>query len=117
MTEPTVTYTWRIERLDAAPTQGELTDVVRKIHWRLFGSDGVNTTDTYGDVPLGNADPDSFVVYEELDQETVIGWLEAAIDARAGEDEPTVEQLRAGLAGVLAAKRTPAIVPMPLPWG
>jgi hypothetical protein len=50
---------------------------------------------------------------------TVIGWLGAAIDARAVEKrggEHTVEQLRSGLAGVLAAKRNPAIVPMPLPW-
>lgn len=117
MTEPTVAYTWRIERLDVAPSEGELTDVVRKIHWRLFGTDGINITDTYGDVPLGNAEPANFVVYEELDEAMVIGWLEATIDARAGEDEPTVEQLRAGLAGILAAKRTPAIVPMPLPWG
>lgn len=117
MTEPTVTYTWRIERLDAAPTEGELTDVVRKIHWRLFATDGTNTTDAYGDVPLGAAAPDSFTAYPDLTPATVIAWLEAAIDARAGEDEPTVEQLRSGLAGILAAKRSPAIVPMPLPWG
>ena len=117
MPEPTVTYTWRIERLDAAPTEGELTDVVRKIHWRLFGTDGINTTDAYGDVPLGAADPDDFTAYSELTPATVLAWLEATIDARAGEGESTVEQLRAGLAGVLAAKRNPAIVPMPLPWG
>ena len=116
MPEPTVTYTWRIERLDAAPTEGELTDVVRKIHWRLFASDGTNTTDAYGDVPLGAADPDDFTAYSELTPATVIAWLETAIDARAGEEDPTVEQLRSGLAGTLAAKRTPAIVPMPLPW-
>lgn len=116
MPEPTVTYAWRIERLDAVPTEGELTDVVRKIHWRLFATDGTDTTDAYGDVPLGAADPDSFTAYSELTSDTVIAWLEATIDARAGEDEPTVEQLRSGLAGILAAKRSPAIVPMPLPW-
>jgi hypothetical protein len=118
MTEPTVTYTWRIERLDAAPTEGELTNVVRKIHWRLFGSDGINTTDVYGDIPLGSADPADFTLFENLSEATVISWLEAAIDARAaeGEEEPSVAQLRTGLAGVLAARRTPAIVPMPVPW-
>jgi hypothetical protein len=46
----------------------------------------------------------------------VITWLEAAIDARAGEGEPTVAQMRTGLAGMLAAKRTPSVVPMPVPW-
>lgn len=116
MPEPSISYTWRIERLDAAPTEGGLSDVVRKIHWRLFATDGTNTTDAYGDVPLGAADPDDFTAYSELTPATVIAWLETAIDARAGEEDPTVEQLRSGLAGILAAKRTPAIVPMPLPW-
>jgi hypothetical protein len=53
-----------------------------------------------------------------LSEATVISWLEAAIDARAaeGEEEPSVAQLRTGLAGVLAARRTPAIVPMEVPW-
>jgi hypothetical protein len=116
MTEPAITYTWRIERLDAAPTEGALTNVVRKIHWRLFGADGTNTLDLYGDVPVGDADPEDFTLFENLTEATVITWLEAVIDARAGEGEPTVAQMRTGLAGMLAAKRTPSVEPMPVPW-
>jgi hypothetical protein len=116
MTEPTVTYTWRIERLDAAPTEGALTNVVRKIHWRLFGSDGTNTLDLYGDVPLGDVNPEDFTLFENLTEATVITWLEAAINARAGEKEPTVAQLRTGLAKMLAAIQTPSVEPMPMPW-
>jgi hypothetical protein len=116
MTTPTITYTWKIERIDCAPTEGELTNVVRKIHWRLFGNDGVNTLDLFGDVPLGAADPEDFSAYSELTEATVITWLEAALDARAGGEEPSVAQLRAGLSGMLAAKRTPTVVPLPLPW-
>ena len=116
MPDPTVSYTWRIERLDAAPFVGELTDVVRKIHWRLFATDGTNSTDTYVEVPLGSANPEEFTPYQELTEEAVLTWLEAAIDSRAGEDEPSVNQLRSSLASILAAKRTPTIVPMPLPW-
>lgn len=118
MTEPTVVYAWRIERLDAAPVDGELTNVVRTISWRLFASDGINTTDIYGEIPLVGSDPVNFTVYTDLTEATVIGWLEAAIDARAaeGEGEPSVAQMQTGLAGILAAKRTPAIVPMEVPW-
>ena len=116
MTEPTVAYTWRIERLDAAPTEGALTNVVRKIHWRLFGSDGTNTLDLYGDVPLGDVNPEDFTLFENLTEATVITWLEAAINARAGEGEPTVAQIRTSLAGMLAAKRTTSVEPMPMPW-
>jgi hypothetical protein len=116
MTEPTVTYTWRIERLDVALTGGTLTNVVRKIHWRLFGDDGTNTLDLYDYVTLGDADPEDFTLFENLTEATVITWLEAAINARAGEGEPTVAQIRTSLAGMLAAKRTTSVEPMPMPW-
>ncbi len=116
MPDSTVTYSWRIERLDAAPFEGELTSVVRKIHWRLFATDGTNSTDTYGEVPLDSANPEEFIPYQELTVAAVIPWLEAAIDSRAGEDEPSVDQLRWRLAIILAAKLGPTIAPMPLPW-
>jgi len=116
MSEPTVTYTWRIERLDCAPSQDELTNVVCKIHWRLFATDGINTLDLYGDIPLHSPDPETFLAYDELSEATVIGWLESAIDERAGEEEPTVAQMETGLSGMLAAKRAPSVVPMPFPW-
>jgi hypothetical protein len=46
----------------------------------------------------------------------VIDWLEAAIDARTGDDQPDVAQLQANLAAMLAAKRSPSVVAMPVPW-
>jgi hypothetical protein len=116
MTEPTTTYTWRIEQLDAAPTEGDLISVVRTIHWRLLGTDGINTMDLYGDAPLAGADPDDFTNYEDLTEATVVDWLEAAIDDQAGDGGPTVQQLRANLAGMLAAQRTPDVTPLPVPW-
>lgn len=116
MTSPTITYTWRIEQLDCVPTEGGLHNVVQQIHWRLFGTDGTNTLDLFGVVPLGDADPEDFTLYTELTQPTVISWLEAAIDAQTDEDNLTVAQLRANLAGMLAAIRTPPVVTPPLPW-
>jgi hypothetical protein len=111
-----ITYSWLIDTLDIAPAVGELTNVVRKIHWRLIATDGDYTTDVYGDTPLSEADSETFTTYENLDEATVIHWLEAAIDERAGDEEDTVAAMRTGLAGTLAAMRTPAIVSMPLPW-
>lgn len=116
MTEPTITYTWRIEQLDVAPEEGGLSDVVHTIHWRLLATDGDNTVDAYNSVPLGLADPNDFTNYSDLSLETVTAWLEQAIDSRAGEEEPSVEQLRSTLAGLLAVKRTPPIASPPLPW-
>jgi hypothetical protein len=116
MTTPTVTYTWKIERIDCAPTEGELTNVVRRLHWRLIGTDGTNTMDVFGDVPLASPNPAEFVAYPQLTEATVITWLEATINARVTQDEPSVAQLRAGLSGMLAAKRAPVVMPMPAPW-
>jgi hypothetical protein len=114
MSEPTVTYSWRIERIDCAPTSDSANEVHR-VHWRLFGTDGTNTADLYGDVFLAPADPETFIAYGDLNESTVISWLEAAIDASAGDENPTVAQMRAGLAGILAAKGA-ELLPTPKPW-
>lgn len=119
MSEPTISYSWRIERLDAAPEEEGLANVVRWIHWRLTASDGMNTVETYGDVPIGHADPSDFVPYDELTEELTITWLQAAINGRAAEGDGeglSVAQIHAGLAGALQAKRTPVAVPVQLPW-
>jgi len=116
MPEPTISYTWRIEQLEVAPEEGELTDVVHTIHWRLLATDGDHTVDTYGSVPLGLPDSSDFTNYPDLTSEIVTAWLEEAIDSRAGEEDPSVAQLHSSLAGMLAAKRTPTTVPLPLPW-
>lgn len=117
MSEPPITYGWLIERLDAEPLAGdELANVVRMIHWRLFATDGLNTVDTFGEAPLVAPDPAEFVPFDELTPAAVTDWAEAAIDASAGEDQPSVSQLRAALAGILAARRGPQLVPMQPPW-
>ena len=116
MPEPTITYTWRIEQLDVAPEEGGLADVVHTIHWRLFATDSENTVDTYGSVPLGLPDPANFTDYSSLVFDVVVAWLEGRINARSGEEDPSVEQLQSALAGLLAAKRTPPIASLPLPW-
>jgi hypothetical protein len=119
MTEPPITYTWKIERIDCAPIDGQLVNVVRQIHWRLLGSDDTNTVELYGDILLESPTPAQFSPYSELDQSTVIDWLEAAINARAEvEDsgELSVEQLHHSLARMLDATRVPPVQPMPLPW-
>jgi hypothetical protein len=116
MPEPAVTFGWLIERLDTAPAEGGLVDVVRRIHWRLLAADDQNAVDAYGSALLPSPEPGAFVPFADLTPAAVTGWVEAAIDAAAGEDSPTVGQLRAGLTGILAAKRGPQLVPMQPPW-
>lgn len=119
MPEPVITYNWKIERLDTVPQVGELTDVVRVIHWRLLASDGTNQDDCYGTVTLSGENPGVFVPYDELTQEQVIDWLTESIDNKStlseGE-EPSVDAMKSSLSGVLAVKRNPPIATLPIPW-
>jgi hypothetical protein len=112
----TVSYTWKIEQLDVTPAVGELSDVVRRVHWRLLASDGSSEADVFGMENLGTPTPEAFIAYPSLVEADVIGWLEETIDAKAGEDEPSVEGMKQGLAGILAARAADVVAPAPLPW-
>lgn len=115
----TVSYEWQIEQLDTAPLENGMTDVVHRVHWRLWADDGESRADLYGELVLPSPSPSAFTPYEDLTKGDVEQWVEATIDARAaeeGSDESSVAMLRESLAGVLAARRTPSIVAKPLPW-
>ena len=107
MTSP-ITYTWGIAQLEAAPTDNDLTNVVKTIHWTLSAvhDDGF-TASSYGSVSLESPEADSFVEYEDLTQQMVEGWLEAKLDG---------DTLRDNLATQIAREQDPPIVTPSLPW-
>lgn len=107
MTEPV--YTWGVANLEVAPEDGELTNVVRTIHWTLTAFDDSDnfTASCYGSCGLDPADPEDFTEFENLDSADVEAWLEAKLDAPA---------LRSGLAGNIETQRNPPIVSMSPPW-
>jgi hypothetical protein len=103
-----ITYTWSISRLDCAPSENGLTNIVKVIHWSLTGVDenGVSASIS-NSYPLSFPTPESFTDYSTLAQETVIGWLESNLD---------VGYLHSYLANEIASKYNPPITPLPLPW-
>jgi hypothetical protein len=103
-----ITYTWSISKLDCAPSENELTDVVKVIHWSLTGQDenGVSASMS-NSYPLPSPSPEGFTDYSTLAEETVIGWLENNLD---------VGYLQTVLANEIASKYNPPITPLPLPW-
>lgn len=104
-----ITYTWIISQLECRPEQDGLVNVVTTVHWRLRGIDGEHTAEVYGSVALpGPGQP--FVVYEDLTQAQVEGWVESAL----GEEQ--VQSFRDNIASQIAALVTPPIVRPPLPW-
>lgn len=104
---PAITYTWTIAQLDCAAKEGDLTQVVKTVHWHLHATDGVNAVEACNTQTLPSPDPGSFTAYEALTEADVIGWLEA---------ELPMDQLRLNIAEQLERLTNPPIVAPKLPW-
>lgn len=77
------TYTWKTKQCDVYPTKSGKSNVVWRVHWRLYATDGTNTSELYGSQDLDTSDLSSFTNWSSLDEATVQGWVESAI----GSDE------------------------------
>ena len=76
-----ITYTWSISKLDCAPSENGLTNVVKIIYWGLTGTDenGVSASMS-NSYPLSSPSPEGFADYLTLTEEDVIVWLENNLD-------------------------------------
>lgn len=102
------TYSWDCRTVDTYPTQGELTDVVYNVHWRLTGTD---TTGEYSATVIGtqtltveDIQPEGFISFDDLIHEQVIEWIEEAM----GEDR--VADLKTSIDNQIIDKITPKSV-------
>jgi hypothetical protein len=82
-------------------------DGVVVAHWRVNKAQGENVASSYGTVSF-TPDPsaEGYVAYADLTEETVIGWVQAAIDTEA---------LEASLDADLAEQASPSII-TGTPW-
>ncbi len=103
-----VTFTWEVVRLDAAPSENGLHNVVKIVHWKYHANDGVNSIYMVGTMGLSPPNPAAFVDYNSLTEAEVISWLETMVDK---------EDIQQSLTLQLAAITNPPIVPQPIPWG
>jgi len=103
-----ITYTWSISKLDCAPSENGLTNIVKIIHWTLAGVDenGVSSSMS-NSYPLSTPSPEGFADYSTLTQETVIGWLESGLD---------VGYIKTRLSNEISSQYNPPITSLPLPW-
>ena len=103
-----ITYTWSISRLDCAPSENGLTNVIKVIHWVLSGQDenGVSAS-INNSYPLSEPNPKAFTDYSTLTEETVIGWLQNSLD---------VGYLQTTLANEIVSRYNLPITSLPLPW-
>jgi len=101
-----MTYSWDCRTVDTYPTQGELTDVVYNVHWRLTGAEGEHSATVIGTqhLTVETIQPEGFIPFESLTHEQVIAWVEEAM----GEDR--VAELNASVDSQVAALITPTSV-------
>lgn len=103
-----ITYTWSISKLDCAPSENGLINIVKIIYWTLTGVDenGVSSSMS-NSYPLSTPSPEGFADYSTLTQETVIGWLESSLD---------IGYIKSRLSNEISSQYNPPITPLPLPW-
>ena len=91
------TYDWNCKTVDCYPTDGEYTDVVYNVHWRLTGTDA---TDTYNATVIGTEmlsvetiQPEGFIPVTELTNSQVTSWVEEQMGAdRVAEPKASVDK-------------------------
>tara|TARA_R100001510_G_scaffold53944_1_gene56057 strand:+ start:2272 stop:2613 length:342 start_codon:yes stop_codon:yes gene_type:complete len=79
-----IKYELLIQNMDAAPTEGDLKDVVKIIHYMYIGKETVNGEDLYGDisgaVEMNAPSSDSFTSFADLTEDQVKTWVESKIN-------------------------------------
>ena len=100
---------WSINQLDYEISKDSKSNVVTSVHWNANDSkevtkDGEKVTysgGSYGQVVLDTSDLSSFVAYDKLDEDTVIGWVKASL----GDDE--VKSIEDNIANQIDAQENP----------
>ena len=100
---------WSINQLDYEISKDSKSNVVTSVHWNANDSkevtkDGEKVTysgGTYDVTNLDTSDLSSFVEYDKLDEDTVVGWVKAKL----GDDK--VKSIEDGIANEIDAQENP----------
>ncbi len=79
-----IIYELSIKKIDSAPTEGDLQDVVKILHWMYMGKETIDGEDYYGDaigaVEINAPSSNSFTPFADLTEEQVTAWVESKLD-------------------------------------
>jgi hypothetical protein len=96
-TSPVTTFTWAIANLERETDDG----FVFTAHYTVNANDGTYSSGAYGSV--GFQRPDNLIPYNQLQEDTVIGWVKEAL----GGDEKVAE-IEAALQAQIDEQRHPS---------
>jgi len=104
---------WNCKTVDVHPTDGLLADVVYNVHWIATGTssevdaeDNAYTTSSMGTQPLDISNITKFTPIEDLTNDEVVAWTQAAMGAEQ------VGALEAEIVAVIALLITPTSITM-----
>ena len=104
------TYEWSILQLECAPSLDGMTNVVKFVSWRLYGTDGTYSAVKQGKLEVGSPAPSNFTPYNDLTQNQVIEWVKETLG------QQTIDNMIADINTQLQEMANPSIVTPPLPW-
>jgi hypothetical protein len=61
--------------MEINPSVGGVSNAVKKIFWECQGREGSIMMRAQGAVELGDPDPDNFVSYDALTEDSVLNWV------------------------------------------
>jgi hypothetical protein len=103
-----MTPVWIIEWMQTTPTSANPSEAVLQVGWRCNGQDGDYSGSVYSTCTLPAADPASFVPYNQLTQDQVLGWIWAN-----GVNQSATE---AAVAQQIDNQKNPPTIQPELPW-
>jgi hypothetical protein len=120
-----VTHTWTVGNNLNTKTQGEHSDVVFSVVWRLSSEETVGSGDdavTYSissanQITFDTSDLTDFTAFADLTEAQVVGWAKAAIDASAADGEGvTCAEWEAGHERNISKQQNPPTQNQQAPW-
>ena len=116
-----VTHTWSVGNDLDTKTQGEHTDVVFSVVWKLSSEETVDGT-TYSissanQITFDTSDLSDFTAFADLTEAQVLGWAKSQIDANAAEGEGvTCAEWEAGHERNISKQQNPPTQNQQAPW-
>lgn len=95
-------YNWQVVQMDRLTSDG----FVVTVHYNVSATDGDYTASTYGTVGFTEQPGETYVPYDDLTEEVVVGWCQDSLG------KLTVEE---SLAGQIESQKNPTQV-SGLPW-
>jgi hypothetical protein len=103
---------WQVSNLDCKVSEDNLSDVVYLVHWRVskteVDGDKTYSASVYSTCSVPGPNPASFVPYDQLTQDEVLGWIWANGVDKAATEAAVQQQIE--------LQKHPVTVSLPPPW-